>query len=358
MKMTFISDSIQRGMGWCPKAQMIKTAPLVLSMPPAQVLSPGPDGGAGRSGRIHRGTRIITDSIGTLVRNREILWFSVLTGLVIAFMFIAEYFLHILTLSYPYEMIGSPIQALATFCIELVSMLCLGYLLAALMLSRASETRGGSMGSIRRGLLQAKDHLRPILIWSGIMAIPGTAIYFLTRYADPGNLMVNGLINRFPFDYIVEPEAHGIGPIAGGFHILFASDSTFLLMSINVVLIILTLFVIPVLVLEKTALSGALGESFRLIKKSWGEILVCFFILGIAFIAFTLLSGIFQIVFSAVSLNGYFWYEFYYKGGWGLVAGVYMIAWMTLVLTGAALAGIAIQSLYQYAKTGVIPATP
>nr|WP_320161912.1 DUF6159 family protein [uncultured Methanoregula sp.] len=333
---------------------MMKTAPAVLSTPPATVHPLEPDGGAGGAGRIGRGAGIVADSIKTLVRNRQLLWFSVLTGIVIAFMFIAQYTLHVLG-SYPYEMINSSLWPILTFIIELVSVFCLCFLLAGLVLNRSSDPRGKA-GSFRQGLSKAKDHLRPILIWSGIMAILGTGVYFLIQ--STGDLTITSLIIRFPFGYIMEPEAYGPGPIAGGFHIMYAAGSTFLMMVINVILLVLTLFVIPVLALEKKSLSYALGESARLVRQCWGEILVCFFILGIIFIAFTLLSGVFQIIFSAVELNGQFWYEFYYMRGWAAVALVYMAAWTVLVLIGATLAGIAIQNLYQYAKTGMMPGAP
>jgi hypothetical protein len=349
-----LSEIIRKGMGWCPNAQMIKTAPVVFSTPPAIVHPLEPDGGPGGSGRIGRGIQVVTESIRTLVREKQLLWFSVMTGLVIAFMFMAQYTLRVLD-TYPYDMISDSLWIVLTFTIEMVSLFFIFYLLAGLVLSRPTERRGMGI-SIREGLLKAKAYVRPLVVWSGIISILGTGIYLLIR--SSADLMMSSLMLRFPFGYIVTPEAYGIGPIPGTYFILYASYSTLLMMTINVILLVLTLFVVPVLVLERKTLYGAIGESVRLMKKSWGEMLVCFLIFGVILIAFTSLSGIFQIIFDAVSLNGPFWYEFYYKGGWGAVAAAYITAWIGLVLIGATLAGIAIRNLYRYATTGQIPGAP
>ncbi len=126
-------------------------------------------------------------------------------------------------------------------------------------------------------------------------------------------------------------------------------------MIVNLVVLGLTLFVIPVLVLERKRLTGALAESATLLKKSWVEILSCFVIFALGFLAFSLASYIFLPVFVAVSLNGPFWSEFWYKGGWIAVGAAYMIAWSILAFIGSTAAGIAVMDLYSYGKTGRMP---
>ncbi|WP_321506217.1 hypothetical protein [uncultured Methanoregula sp.] len=348
---THLIKNIQHRFGWCPNTRMIKTAPVMLSTPPAFVLPSGQAGGAGGQGRIGRGIELVAGSIRTLTREKQLLWFSVLTGLVIAFMFLAQYTLHVLG-SYPYEMISDPAWMVLTYAIGLSGIFCFSFLLSGLVLNLSPEDPKKDQ-SIREGLSEAGKYLRPLLTWSAILAVAGTGIYLLFRSA--GELTIDSLINRFPFGYIVEPEAYGTGPIAGGFHIMYAADATFMMMIITLFLFAITAFIVPALVLEKKSIPGAIGESARLIRKSWGEMLVCFLILGTALIAFTALSWLFQMLFYAVELNGPFWYEFYYKGGWRVVAALYMAAWMIFALAGATIAGIAIRDLYTYAKTGRMP---
>ena len=349
-----LSEIIQKNMGWCPNTGMVRAAPSVLSVPSGVMLPLEPDGGAGGSGRIGRGIEVLSGSIKTLNKEKRLLWFSVLAGLVIAFMFMAQYALHVLG-SYPYEMISYPLGLVLTFCIELISVFCICLILAGLFLNRPADPVDAGV-SIRAGLSKATTHARALFCWSGIMAVIGTSVYLLI--VSTGDLSIQSLITRFPFGYIVTPEIYGPGPIAGLFHIQYASIATIQMMIINVAVFILTAFVIPVLVLERKPLSAAIGESTRLIKKIWGEMLVCILLLGIVITGFSLISGIFQVIFSAVLLDSPFWYEFYYKGGWSAVAALYMAAWFTLVLIITTVSGIVIRNLYTDTTSGRMPEVP
>ena len=351
--MTSVSEILGQWFGLCRKPPVLRTAPaafmdLSVTANPAQ---PGSGGATGGSGRIGRGIGILSESIRTVKREKRLLWFSVLVGLVIAFMFMSLYALHVLE-SYPYEMISYPLGLALTFCIELISVFCFCLILAGLILSRPTDP-AETGGSIREGLSKAKTHATALFCWSGIMAVIGTSIV-LTIFST-GDLTIQSLITRFPFGYIVTPEVYGQGPIAGLFHVLYASLATIQMMIINVALFILTAFVVPVLVLERKTLSAAIGESTCLFKKSWGEMLVCILLLGMVIVAFSLVSMIFQVIFNAVLLDSPFWYEFYYKSGWRAVAALYMALWFALVLIVATIAGVVIRNLYTYTTTGRMP---
>jgi len=355
MIVAYLSEIIQKWTGWCPNRQMIRLAPAAITMPSTIHIPLEPDGSAGGSGRIGRGIELFTGSVRTLVNEKRLLWFSVLFGVVAAFMFLALYAIRILG-SYPYGVISYPAGIVLTCAIELVSIFCLGYLITGLVLSGSSGPTV-MRGSIRGGLDEAKKHLRALLYWSGILAITATALYFLVQPAV--ELTLHSLLYRFPFGYIVTPEVYGQGPIAGEYHILHASAATFLLMVINAILLVLTALVVPVLALDKKTLTGSIIEAIRLAKKSWVEMLVCVLIPGTILVIFTALSGGFQTVFNASDLTsaGSFWYEFYYKGGWGVVAALYITAWMALVLIAATIFGIAVRNIYSWAKTGAVPKT-
>ena len=358
MILTHLSEIVHKGMGWCPNAQMFKTTPAVLSTLPAIVHPLEPDGGAGDAGRIGRGAGIVADSIKTLVRNRQLLWFSVLTGLVIVFMVAAQYLLRVLG-SYPYEMIGFPLWVILSFAIELVSIMGISYVLAALVLYRSSEYSGHPI-TIREGLSGTKEQIRPLFCWSLILASGVTAVFIiLLQYFGDVMLSVLSLITRFPFYFILEPEVNGPGPIAGGFHLMFASTFTVVLMILNVLVLLLTLYVVPVLVLEKKSIPGAIAESARLIKKSWGEMVVCFLIFGVLLLLVSLTSLIFQLAYNAITFESQsFWFQvFWYKGGWIITGGLYILIWCALAVIGSTAAGIAMWELYTYSTTGQRPVT-
>ena len=69
------------------------TTPPVIAALQAAILS-DPEGGAGGSGLIDHGITLATGSIRTLIRNRQLLWFSFLTGLVLMFGLVSSLALH------------------------------------------------------------------------------------------------------------------------------------------------------------------------------------------------------------------------------------------------------------------------
>ncbi|MEI7858141.1 MAG: hypothetical protein WCH85_11675 [Methanomicrobiales archaeon] len=153
----------------------MRTAPLILATPPVTVTPLEPDGGAGGTGRISRGIGFAKGSIRTLIRERQLLWFSFLTGLVMAIMFVANYVLQRLS-SYPFDAIDLPRWLILTFAIELFTVFCLTILLAGLILS-LSPGETSRPRSYREGVSRAKQYLRPLAEWSVIIALCGTALY-------------------------------------------------------------------------------------------------------------------------------------------------------------------------------------
>jgi len=344
-----ISEIIDVWLGWCPNAGTIRAASAVLSTPQVIVQSLEPDGRGGGSGRIDRGTRLAAVSIKLLNRNKQLLWFSVLTGLVMVFMFISQYGLRLLG-TYPYDAIDFPRWVVLTFAIELVSIFCLTVLLAGLLLSLSSGD-GGQPASFREGLTRAKVYLRPLADWSVIVALLGTAIFVplnYSGYSPPYSLYP--LLNQFPFNFIILPEVYSRGPIGGTYAMLSAVTSTVVVSVINAGLFILTLFVVPLLVLENRHLPSAVAGSVSLTKKVWGEIIVCFLIFGLVISMATLSSLLFRIVYGAVEPDMLlFWYP---GNAWIAGAVLYMFALSALAVIISTIAGIATMNLFTYGTTG------
>jgi hypothetical protein len=350
---TRISEVIHQWMGWCPNAPTLHTASAVLTNPPVTVNPLEPDGSAGGQGRISRGINLAAGSIKTMVRNKQLLWFSFFTGLVMLFMFAAAFSLHVFG-TYPYPVMDFTVWLALTFTIEMITVFCINFLLAGLILSVSPHGSGLSV-TIREGLSVAKTRMRSLLGWSVVVAVLGTALYVMVlQYSGYFFGTVSAVISQFPFYFILSPEIYGPGPIAGGFHVLAAATFTVSAMLMNALLFILTLFVVPILVLENKHLPGAVAESVSLFRKTWGEIITCFFVFCLILIGISLTSLIFRVAYGIVSPDDLF---FWYQGGWIASAVLYAFVWGVLVLIGVTAVGIATSNLYTYGKTGHMPGT-
>ena len=355
MTFTRISEMIHEWLGWCPNVQPLHTASTVLATPPVAVHPLEPDGGAGGTGRIGRGIKLATGSIKVLIRNKQLLWFSFLAGLVMLFMFGAEFSLHVFG-TYPHPPIEYSIWLALNFTVHMISVFCIYFLFAGLILS-VSPGLSGQPVTLREGLSNAKNHIRSLLGWSVVMALLGTALYVIqNHYFGDFNLTFIQIIDQFPFNFILLPEIYNIGPIGGSYHILSAVTFTFFATIINVIFFILTLFVVPVVVMENKRLPGAVAESISLMKKAWGEIITCFLIFGLILFVISLASFIFRITYGVVSPdNLLFWYP---GEGWIAGAALYMLVWCILTVIGSTAVGVAALNLYTYAKTGRMPGMP
>ncbi|MCX6690835.1 MAG: DUF6159 family protein [Methanoregula sp.] len=350
--MTRVSVVIRGWLGWCPNAPAMHTASTVLSTPPVSLHSLEPDGGTGGSGRIGRGISFAVGSIKTLIRNKQLFWLSFLTGLVMLFMFVSFYLIHVFGM-YPYPPIEYPLWLTLNFAVALISVFCLYFLLASLIAS-ISPGHSGKPITLREGFDGAKKHVRSLLVWSVLIALLGTALSVLmTRYFGEFSFTFIRVIDQFPFNFILLPEVYSTGPIGGGYHIASAVTSTFFAVTINVIFFVLTLFVVPALVLENKRLPGAVTETISLIKKVWGEIIACFLLFCLISLVISLASFIFRIAYGLVSPNNLlFWYP---GEGWIAGAAMYILAWCILAVIGSTAVGIALFGLYTYAKTDRMP---
>lgn len=348
---TRIAKIFHEWMGWCPNAPAKRTASACLSTPLVTANPLEPDGGSGGTGRFDRGIGIATGSIRTLIRERQLLWFSFLTGCVMAFMFFANYALQRLG-SYPFDAIDLPRWLILTFAIELCTVFCLTVLLAGLILC-LSPGETGRPRSYREGLSLAKSHLRPLAEWSVIIALCGTALYAFINYVGYTHYTLSPVLSQFPFNFIRVPEVYSIGPIGGTYAISYGVTSTLILSGINIMLCLLSLFFVPMLVLESKQLPDAVAESVGLVKKCWRETVICFLLFGLIFLAVSLTALLFRFVYSIVYPDMLlFWRP---GAEWIAGAALYMLVWFILAMIGSTAGGISLFNLYTYAKTGRMP---
>lgn len=325
---------------------LCRKAPAVMVLQPETCCESRSDSSAGGSGTIGRGIEVTLSSIKTLIRNRQLLWFSFFTGLILAGLFIAQYLIHLLSV-YPYDAIDFQRWIVLTFATELATVFCLSFLLAGLVLSVSQKE--SSLLSFREGLARATEHLKPLAGWSVVIALAGTLIFFfLSSGLLPVESTFRPVFNKFPFNFILLPEIYHIGPAGGTFATEYGLAYTLILSAVNVLLFVLTLFVVPILVLEKKSLKEAFLRSAALMKNVWGEAAVCVLVLGMVVYAALLTSSIFQIVYGIVAPE---MLRFWYPGdAWTAAAMIYLAALCCLALVVATVGGIASLGLYRYAK--------
>lgn len=347
MTITIKSETLHNLMGWCPMAPTTRTASTVLVSPAMSVQQVERDEGTGGSGRIVRGIKLATGSIKTLFRNKQLLWFSFLTGLVMLFMIAAElFYITNIEMFLPFFVSIPLIDSFGAFdtrffLVQIIGVFCINLLLAGLILSIAKGSSGQPL-PLREGFSKAKKHAGSLIVWSAIMAFLGTVIYtYLMQDHFFGSLrMIVGMSAFFiPYVYYI-PDAIG----AALYFVFYA-------MLINVMLFIFSLFVVPVMVLENKSLLGAIAGSIVLFKKTWVEIIGCFLFFGPIALGISFISII--ICMTPVLVNHD--YDFFLSRGRLLMTTIcflYIVGWWILMTIGSTTVGISLNGLYTYAKTG------
>jgi len=186
--MTFLSTVSYYWLGLCRKAPVFRASETGIGNQPEPAYEWGPDGGAGGPGTIRRGIGAALSGTKTLIHNPQLLWFSLLVGLVLAghsfargvlsglssslgwLFFFDPYITQVRFFVDPYITSGGhslipPMAVLLsslvlTFAVELSMVFCLVFLLAGLVMNLSQE-EGGSV-SFFHGLAMAKKYLRSL----------------------------------------------------------------------------------------------------------------------------------------------------------------------------------------------------
>ncbi|MDD1680382.1 MAG: DUF6159 family protein [Methanoregula sp.] len=320
---TRISEIFHEWMGWCPNATTKRTAPTAIAIPPVTITPSRPDNGAGGSGRLDRGVNLALGSLQILIWNGRLLWFSILTGLLLVFSLAATFGLQYLSGINPVAGFGldtgtlpvlvakgSALWLTLTFTSQFVFVFCSAILLAGLITS-VSFLFAGRTALVREGLTSAGNHLLPIAGWSAVYATVAT-LQSVVVYLFPENLFLAFIAGIFflPLGFI-------------------------------------TLFVIPLIVLEERDLASAVRESLSLIRKTWGETLLGFFVYIVIWFVVAIITLIPAAAIGFPSGNPQLM---------SLSMALYLLALMIMMMIYSTAVGIFLVGLYSYAKTGRIPA--
>ena len=175
------------------------------------------------------------------------------------------------------------------------------------LISCVNAKLNGHDMSVADGIANAARHLPAILGWAILSATVGLILHILEERS--------GILNQIVLSLI------------GG------------------VWSLVTYFVVPVLILEDKGVFASIGESFSLIRKTWGEsivgsasIAIIFVVIGVIAalgVVATLVLGNAMIFFAAVAL--------------------FLLLVVVLAVVYGAMQGIYVTALYSYAKTGTIP---
>lgn len=375
--MRLLSEIADLWLGLCRKPPAIRTAPalIVLESETVQPLKPDGSGPAGRPGRIRDGISIATASLKALVRDRRLLGFAFLTGLVMLFLILAEGWSHryidpafpmtILIggssfyVSFQYLWVGIPFKNThiifywGLFLIELVCLSGFILVLTGLLLYR-NGNGGRTPVTFRQGLSVVRQSFGSLAALSLGMALIASFAYGYIF----GNLFL-GRIIQFIMELFWIPYAY-YAPQNWALHSIYYSAyfAAIEMMVINFLLFLAVLYLVPAIVLEKKGIIPALAGSITLFRRTWRELLGCLMVFAI------IVLGIFAVGVLIGQTPNLFNhdYDFFLSPSRGYLPmmiacyGFIASCWV-LMAVGFSAAGIATADLYRIGKSNGISGT-
>jgi hypothetical protein len=258
--------------------------------------------------RIGRGFQLFKETFGILQKDREMLLFPLLSG-VVTLVVVATFLVPLFfagMLSGGGASAGSPLWYVFLFLFYFVSYFIVIFFNTALV-GAALIRLDGHDPTFMDGIRVASSRIGKILSWTLIAATVGLILRLIR--GDGDNLLVS---------------------LASA--LLGAAWS------------LATFFVIPVIVVDDCGGFAAIQRSWKLFRSTWGETVVGSFSLGLIFIpaVLLLLAGICAMIIGAVEV--------------GLVViGIALLLWVVSAVLYGALQGIFVAIMYRYATTGVVP---
>lgn len=269
--MIFVSAIADWWMGLCRKTPVIHTAPGILIVPPEPVYAGQPDGNgpSAPQGRIRQGISIGAESLKTMVREREMLWYSLISGLIMTVLFALVYWTRG-NIYYDPFLIRVPagnfilwfdprLIVIMAFCL-----FCFTFMMAGIFLYRNANGTDHPL-TIREGLAGARIHAGRLAALSVALGIAGTILIAVITSDNLANISLQLVDTLLPYSWYL-PDSLGLSITIW----LFGS-----VLFVNLILFLALLYVVPAIVLENKGLVSALAESAILIRKTWREMLGC-----------------------------------------------------------------------------------
>jgi hypothetical protein len=254
-------------------------------------------------GRIGRGWQLAKMSIRVVRKDKEILLFPLLSG-IITILILASFFIGVFFTS-GFGNANSWTFYVFFFVFYFVTFFISIFFNAAVIGCATIRMNGGDP-VFSDGIKTAMDNIKQILFW---------ALFAATI----------GLILR-----AIQEKVGFIGKIVVG--------------ALGAAFTIATYFVVPVLIYEKLGPWGSLKRSVSILKNTWGEALVGNLGLGIVFFLLGLL-GLVPIIVGVLFMSL-----------WPVVIGIVIavVYWLILGLVFSAAQSVLVAALYRYATTGKV----
>jgi len=256
---------------------------------------------------IGRSFELVRTSWNILMDDKKLLVFPVLSGIV-TLIVILSFFLPLLVSGTLLGMThaGPVVYYGLLFLFYVASYFVVIFFNTALISCVNAKLNGKDM-SVGEGISNAANHLPAILGWAIVSATVGIVLHLLERRS--------GFLGQIVFSLL------------GGAWAL------------------VTYFVVPVLVLEDKGVFAALGESFSLIKKTWGESIVGSVGMAVVFVGIGVIAALGVIATMFLGNAAIF-----------LAAlALFLILVVILAVVYYAMQAIYVTALYTYAKTGTVP---
>jgi len=367
--MRLISVIADQWLGLCRRPPVVRTMQTGIDFGQEPVLSGQPAGSGGGWGSIRRGIGAALSGMRTLNRNRQLLWFALLAGLALACNVL--YYAAIQYLGWNLQIsLDSRIGSYALeFTVEFATMFFLVYLLAALVISISSGS--GRTASFFQGLIMAKKFQKSLARWSFVLALAGMLLFYAWFYffywlppefrflnAFGPFSFVTSTITQFPFNWTLDWDMLTELPGYGGRSLLlwiypYGLSDALPMIGINILLLILTPFVVPHIVLEHKNVRESVAGSFALLKKTWAGGAVCALFLAAIVVGVFLAHLLVQAASGIV--DPYNTVTFHPPVTWITLALLYNIALLIVAFVVATVGGIAVLDLYRSAQTGLMP---
>jgi membrane-anchored glycerophosphoryl diester phosphodiesterase (GDPDase) len=257
--------------------------------------------------RISRSWQLVKASWRILSQDRKLLVFPILSGICTLLVVVS----FILPLVLSGAVFGRAAAGPAPWYVLLFLFYVVSYFVAIFfntaLITCVHSLLQGRETSITEGLSNAVRHIGPILAWAIVAATVGVILRAIQDRA--------GFLGRIAIS------------IVGGIWSL------------------VTIFVVPVLVLEDKGVVDAVKESVALFRKTWGESVVGSVSIGVIFGAIVVvgLIGVFAALFTrSITV---------------MILGVALFILLIAVVSvvASAMQGIFVTALYTYAKTGNVP---
>lgn len=258
-------------------------------------------------GRIGRGWKLAKMSLGIIRKDKEILIFPVLSGLV-TIAILASFILGIFFTAGLGDLANGNASwfMYVFFAVFYFVSFFVSIFFNACVIGCATIRMNGGDPTVRDGFRIAMENIGRIAAWALFAATVG--------------LIIRAIQERAGF----------LGKIVMG--------------AIGVAWTIVTYFVVPVLIYEKLGPWGSVKRSASILKKTWGEALVGNLGLGLVFFLLAIL-GIVAIIVGALA-----------GGAVGAIIGlaVAIVYWLILAVIASAAEAVLVAALYRYATTGKV----